>query len=173
MTLDTYLYNVQSSWNKLLKAHAEAIQADLRNWVALPGTAKPYSTINLPYFAQKQPESFTSIRGWIYLEDVPNPPRRRLEDHVQVDIFVKNVSASTPDTRVLKFIQRTLLTKLDIRTGRNAFYGYFPVLDYASNPTTPRQIGRCRIESKTGFRDAPDTDPLIMRKMADFKLIHK
>lgn len=171
--INTYVYNVRSSWNKHIKAQATGIQADLRVWIAAPGTTRPYSAVELPYYAEKQPESYPSIRGWLLLPDVPTPARSRLVDTVQLDIFIKSLSSATPDKRLLEFIQGSLMQRLDIRTGRNGFYGYFDVYDYAANPTNPRKIGRCRIESRSGFRDMPDDDPLISRRQADFRLIHK
>lgn len=171
MTLSTYSYNVRRSFHELMTAKAAAILSDLQAFLDDQGTT-PYSTITLPYYAQKQPESFPSIRGWVYLRDEPNARRHRLEDYIQSDIFVKSASESTPDIRLIEFIEGSLRERLNLKTSRNGFYAYFPVLDYVSDPVSPRQIGNCRIET-SGWRDAPDDDPLITRWLAEFKITHR
>lgn len=171
MTLSTYSYNVRRSFHEQMTSHAAAIKTDLQAFLDDQG-ATPYSAITLPYYPQKNPDSFPCLRSWVYLRDEPNSRRRRLEDYIQSDIFIKSTDANLPDVRLIELIEGSLRNRLDLKTSRNGFYAYFPVLDYVTDPVTPRQIGNCRIESR-GWRDAPDDDPLITRWLAEFKLFHR
>lgn len=164
-----YGYLVRTSFHELIAAHALTIQGRLRAFVDAQAET-PYSTLTLPYYSQKQAETFPSVRGWVYLRDTPTN-RKRLEDRAQIDFFSLMGDPAAPDLRVLELIEGHMRDLLDIKTSRNAFYAYFDVKDYAANPDHPPTIGRCRLETG-GWRDIPDSDPLVAHWLADCKLFH-
>jgi len=164
MSLKTTAFNVEGSFHTLLSGHVATIKTELN--------AALGSNYALVYHAQQQPASFPSVRGWFNQPGQLIAARHRAGATVQVDIFAKSASADMSEARrQVLLIRDSLMDKLGFSTQRNGFYSYFDVKDYFSNPTTPATLSRCRLELARGWRELPDDQPLVIRQLADFRLI--
>jgi len=169
MTLQTLGYNLEGSYHKQAKAQLEATQNAI-NAAPPDGLGTSYS---IAYFAQKQPLSFPSMRGWVYLPSELLKGRQRHGITVQMDLFTQAASSDLSEARrLITLIRDTWMVKMGFKQGRAGWYALLDIKDYFANPASPQTIGQGRLEMVSrSWVERPDSQPLVIRQQADFKLI--
>jgi hypothetical protein len=170
MTLETRAYNVNSSYHKIAKAQLLSTQNAI-NAAPPAGLGTAYSWA---YYAQKQADTFPSLRTWIYLPGELLRGKNRRGDTVQHDFFVQSASSDMSEARRLITLARdTWMAKMGFRRPHAGnWFGIFDLKDYFSNPSSPSTIGQFRLEMvSASWQELPDDQPLVIRQQADFKLI--
>lgn len=164
MTLKTIGFDLEGSFNKMVRTHVAAIQGEIN---AALGTSHV-----IAYYPQQNPESFPSVRSWFFATG--GQEGRRLVDRVQLDVNVKSADINNPDRRLARLIRDSLADRLGLKSSRTEWKGFFDVKGYFANAMAPnnRQTVYLELASTAGWTQIPDEDPHILKFSIDFKILY-